>query len=247
MSHLNSHLNKGLLSIAGAAAMLALAPQAAEAGTVVASSGPSASDFPVGTQIGDTQRITLETGDALTVLDDGGTRVLRGPGTFIPARQSGQTRNRAFAALTTQRSAARARTGAVRNTQTGQEVRNPNLWYVNIAASGTMCLNHSSTIRFWRADTVGAAVYSIAPAGEPEQAVRIEFPEREMLATWEVDGGLREGETYSIAMAPKDMASQVEFVFLDDVPDNPEDLAQTLIANGCSGQLEQLTSAMMEG
>lgn len=240
-----SAAGKTLLSITFAAALVALVPTVAEAGTVVASSGPTAGEYPVGTQIGNTQRITLREGDALTVLDNGGTRVLRGPGTFMLARQSGEARNRAFAALTTQRAAARARTGAVRNTQTGQEVRNPSLWYVNIDASGTMCLADPSSVRLWRAETSAESVYSVVPAGEPGEAVQITFPEMEMLAAWNPAMELREGETYTIAMAPKDEAVQISFVFLDDVPADPEALAQTLIANGCMGQLEQLSTAML--
>lgn len=237
---------KSLLSLPLAAALVALAPAIAAAGTVVASSGPSAGTYPVGTQIGDTQSIALREGDSLTVLDNGGTRVLRGPGTFTLSRQSGQTRNRAFAALTTQRAAARARTGAVRNTQTGQEVRNPSLWYVNIDAPGTICLADPASVRLWRAETSAETVYSIVPAGDPGAAVRITFPEMEMLAAWDPSLELQEGETYTIGTAPKDEAVQVNFVFLDELPEDPEALAQVLIENGCMGQLEQLSTAMIE-
>ena len=176
------------------ATALLLVPQAAEAGTVVASSGPSASTYRVGTQIGNTQRITLRQGDSITVLDNGGTRVLRGPGTFILARQGGQTNNRAFTALTTQRSATRARTGAVRGVN-GAEKTNPNLWYVDVAAEGTICVNDPDNIRLWRADTQAQSTYTIASQGAE---TTITFPAGEMLAAWDIYNLPEPETTYSI-------------------------------------------------
>lgn len=239
-----SLLGKGLAGLVGAAAMLALVPQSAQAGTVVAASGPSAASYPVGTQIGDTQRISLRAGDSLTVLDNGGTRVLRGPGTFILARQGGSSRNRAYAALTTQRSATRARTGAVRNTQSGQEIRNPNLWYVNVAAAGKMCVVDRNAIPLWRADTTMETVYTITGAGDPAE---VTFPEKEMLASFTSEEGLADGATLTIAAPELETPTRVSFVFLEEVPADAEATAQALIENGCMGQLEQLSTAMAEG
>jgi len=240
-----SLLSKGLTGFVGAATALLLVPQAAEAGTVVASSGPSASTYRVGTQIGNTQRITLRQGDSITVLDNGGTRVLRGPGTFILARQGGQTNNRAFTALTTQRSATRARTGAVRNTQSGQEIRNPNLWYVNVAAAGKVCLSDRNLVRLWRADTSTDAFYTISSTTTGNTSVN--FPEKEMLAEWNSEAGLADNTTFSISGPGLDEATRVTLVFLEEVPEDAESVAQALIANECHGQLEQLSAAMAEG
>lgn len=237
--------NKALAGLAAGLAFMTLTPLPALAGTVVAVSGPSAGTYPVGTQIGDTQRITLRDGDTLTVLDDGGTRVLRGPGTFMLARAGGQSRNRAFAALTTSRSSTRARTGAVRSA--AAEVKNPSLWYVDVKTTGPVCLSSRDQIRFWRGDTQAEAVYSVVPAGHPDEAARITFPESEMLADWDAAVTLREGVPYTIGAAPQDEATQVSFVFIEDAPEDPEGLAQSLIANGCFAQLEQLSAAMREG
>lgn len=239
-----SLVNRTFLGLAGAAAVLSLAV-AAEAGTVVSVSGPSAGTYPVGTQIADTQRITLRQGDTLTVLDNGGTRVLSGPGTFILARQGGQARNSAISALTTQRSANRARTGAVRTGEAGP-VTNPSLWYVDVAQSGTICLSNPSAVRLWRGDTAEETVYSVVPAGSPDEAVGVTFRESEMLALWDAALQLHEGETYTIGKAPDDEAAQVSFVFLEEVPEDVEQLALTLIENGCTVQLEQLSEAGAE-
>ncbi len=235
--------SKLALALVAGAATLAMASQAAEAGTVVASSGPSAGNYPVGAQVGDTQRITLQQGDSVTVLDEGRTRVLRGPGTFLLAQRSASSGNTAVAALTSRRAGSRARTGAVRGVEGTTPVTNPNLWYVDVDTSGMICLSNVDRVNMWRADTAEEAVYSIVPAGAPNAAVNVTFEANEMLARWDSALQLREGETYTIGKAPDDEAAQVTFKFLDDVPEGPEAIAQALISNGCSLQLEQLVAA----
>ena len=126
-------------SIAVALCALAL-PGMAAAGIVVASSGPSARQYPVGKKIDDGAAITLQTGDSVTVLDQRGTRVLRGPGTMALGKGASPATSSVFAALTRQRSTARVRTGAVRNGPGSGPVRSPNLWYVDLAASGPVCV-----------------------------------------------------------------------------------------------------------
>ncbi|WP_271079414.1 hypothetical protein [Aurantiacibacter sp. MUD61] len=234
--------NKTLLAIAGAAAALMLVPEAAHAGTVVASSGPSSEQYPVGTQIGDTQRITLRNGDVLTVLDGGRTRTFRGPGTFVLARRGARSDNRTLAALTTRRSSDRARTGAVRGD--GENVTNPNLWYVDISQSGTICLANPDPLQLWRADTSEAATYSVSRAGSEGEAIAVTFPEREMLGIWDGAVQLREGETYVISGGTT--PTEVNFVFLQDIPEDGEELALTLLANNCTVQLDQMARALAE-
>ena len=227
-----------------ALAALAFAPQIAVAGTVVAVSGPSASQYPVGTRISDTQRVTLRQGDSVTVLHEGRTRTLRGPGTFVLAQRAPQGRNRALAALTTRRSANRARTGAVRGD--GEDVTNPSLWYVDVAKSGTICLANADPLRLWRAQTENAAVYTFSREGAADEPVQLTFPEREMLAQWESAVQLREGENYSISTGGSQALAQVRFVFLQEIPEDAEDLALALIENGCTVQLEQMSQALAD-
>lgn len=237
-----SIFHKSIVGVAGAIAALALVPQPAEAGTVVAASGPSASRYPVGTQITDTQRITLQTGDSITVLAEGRTRVLRGPGTFVLAQRSGRTDNSALASLTTRRAAGQARVASSRGD--GTPVRNPNLWYVDVAQNGTICLANADPVQLWRGDTDAAASYAMARRGAPDDAVTITFAQREMLGVWGGALQLREGETYRIAPRGSAAAVEVRFVFLREVPADGEALALALIENGCNVQLEQLAVAL---
>lgn len=227
---------KLLATAAGLVAIGALAAPAL-AGTVIASSGPSAAQYRVGAQIANTQRIVLRANDSLTVLDDGGTRVLRGPGTFVLARRGAQTSNNAFVSLTEQRTAGRARIASVRGP--GDPLpTNPNLWYVDVAQSGTICLADPSRIRLWRADTAAEASYTITAPGA--DALSVAFPAGEGVASWSASNAPSEGVNYMIGDA------QVTFRFLATVPEGAEALAQTLIEHGCTVQLQQLVSATLE-
>src|SRR6187402_3248283 len=101
-----------LAAVALGAAACALVPAAAWAGVVVSASGPSATSYPVGKSIGNSERIVLRAGDTLTVLDGNGTRVLRGAGTFSLDQQAGPSKRTTFAALTQRRTASGVTTGA---------------------------------------------------------------------------------------------------------------------------------------
>ncbi len=237
---------KGILTgLALSVASLSITAQTAEAGVIVSSSGPSASDYPVGREIDANDRITLQDGDTVTVLDNGGTRVFRGAGTFMLSEQSGASRNRAFAALTTQRSARRARTGAVRSAGS-TEVSNPNLWYVDVTRAGTICLTSTESVRLWRADTQAESTYAITSADSDAESA-VTFPAGEMLAAWDLYNPPEAGVTYRIGHGAGSTAVEVRFVVLEEVPETPEGLAGALIANGCNVQLEQMSNAMMEG
>lgn len=231
------------LAAAGLAVAVLAAPVVAQAGVVVSSSGPSASQYPVGRQIGTNDRIVLRDGDTLTVLQNGGTRVFRGAGTYVLAQASVTSTNAGFQRLTTQRAASRARTGAVRSAGDVGPPSNPSLWYVDIAAAGTLCLPDPENVRLWRADTQADSSYAITAEGLSEGPVNATFRAGESLAIWDINNPPMAGHTYRIGHGSGATAVDVRFVFLDGVPATPEELAGTLIANGCTVQLAQLASA----
>ncbi|MEP3421805.1 MAG: hypothetical protein ABJN35_08740 [Erythrobacter sp.] len=220
-------------------------PAMASAGVVVKSSGPSSSDYPVGRQVEDSSSITLRAGDKITVLTDGGTRVLQGPGTFRVGQGATRTRSQ-FSNLTRRRNSSRARTGAVRGgaTSTG----NPNLWYVNIAAAGPVCLYDLETVRLWRPATEGPQTYQITDQ-TTQTTLDVNFVETEVLRALDPDGlSLSEGTTYTVtAPAGEDgeqATTELTFVQLTDEGLAPDALAQTLIENGCMTQLTQLADKL---
>ena len=231
------------VAAASLAAAAVVAPAVAMAGVVVSSSGPSASQYPVGRQIGTNERIVLRDGDTLTVLQNGGTRVFRGAGTYVLSQASATSANAGFQRLTTQRAAGRARTGAVRGAGEVGPPTKPSLWYVDVATAGTLCLPDPDNVRLWRADTQADSTYAITAEGLAEGPVDASFRAGESLASWDINHPPVAGHTYRIGHGSGANAVDVRFVFLDAVPATAEELAGALIANGCTVQLAQLASA----
>lgn len=232
------------MTLAGALA-LGSAPVVALAGTVVASSGPSAKQYPVGKKMKDTDRITLKAGDMVTILDTKGTRVLKGAGTYTVGVR-GATKRSAFSALTRQRSSSRVRTGAVRAgvpVATGAP-RNPNIWYVDVSEGGKMCLSDLSSVILWRPDNSGSASYHVANTGS-EAHLSVEFSEGEAMRTLDTNRlPITEDATYRIT-GPGGAPTEIQFISLAESGADAEELAATLIAKGCDNQLSLLAETLM--
>jgi hypothetical protein len=237
---------KTLLTASALAGAALAVTTAAQAGVVVKSSGPSAAQYPVGKKLDDADTVVLKDGDTLTVLTDGGTRILRGPGTQrVGAR--GVSKRAAFAMLTQQRSATRVRTGAVRGVVGGDTApMNPSLWNVDVSKAGKMCLTDSATIKFWRPDFTGERTWVLGSAVS-DFHVHVKFDDGDSTASLSAeDLPLAENQTYHLSGPDGGPAQTIEFVVLDTVPDNPEDLAMTLMQNGCQNQLDLLSETMAD-
>lgn len=230
--------------IAAAACAVALATSgAALASIVVASNGPSAAQFPAGKKLDDSQNVTLKAGDSITILDERGTRVLRGAGTFKIGDAAGQNRSSTFAALTRQRGSQRVRTGAVRRPGADEKLMSPNLWFVDLSQSGTHCVVAGTPVSVWRADTTKAASYLVTSTSGA--ASTLSFEAESMVASW--DAGktpIAGGASYTITAQSGEPVASVSFVELPSQPANPEDTAEALIAKGCTGQLELLSASL---
>lgn len=233
------------LALVGA---LVAVPGAASAGVVVKSSGPSAGDYPVGRQVADTATIALRAGDKITVLTDSGTKVMQGPGSFRVGE--GVTRTRArFSNLTRRNASTRSRTGAVRGTGEGAP-RRPNLWLVDITASGTTCLYDFDRVRLWRPSASEAQTYTFTDQAT-NMALDVNFVGTEAMRALDPEGlKLTDGSSYTI-WGPKtaEEASQeagampsisVKFVSMPDDIRQPDLLAQALAERGCMTQLSLL-------
>lgn len=227
------------LALAGAALAL---PMAATAGVVVKSTGPSSTKYPVGTKLDDSASITLKPGDVVTVLTAEGTRVIKGGGTFRVGDRP-QVASDRFASLTRKRAATRVRTGAVRAPD-DDTVTNPSLWYVDVTRSGTICLYDLATVRLWRPGTEGTATYLI---GKPTAALplaEVTFDETVTVAALDPSRvSVADGESFVIS-APNGSTSIINFVLLAEDFEQPDALAEALIAKGCTVQLETLASSL---
>lgn len=250
------------LALAGAAA--AFIPATASAGVVVKSSGPSSSTYPVGRQVADTATVTLKAGDRITVLTDNGTRVMQGPGTFRVGEGATRTQAR-FSSLTRRSNARRARTGAVRGAE-NTVVRSPNLWYVNLAAAGNVCLYDLETVRLWRPVSEEAQTFTFMDQAS-QATLDVNFVDSEAVRSLDTETlPLSNGASYAITSMLTPSVSEepagadeseaaaempatptsitVTFVALSEVPEAQDALAQTLFANGCTTQLALLADTL---
>jgi hypothetical protein len=165
--------------------------------------------------------------------------VLRGAGTYSLDQQSGPSRRSTFAVLTEQRAASQVRTGATRGENTG--LAPTNIWYVDISRPGRNCLVNAEQVRLWRGSAEGDGSYTVrAPSGTGQT---VEFADGSVLARWDsVALPVTEGTDYAVT---GDSRGTLSFVVLDTVGAEPDDLAAQFIENGCTRQLEILSSAMM--
>lgn len=231
---------KGISLAASAAALAIAAPLAA--GVVVKSSGPSADQYPVGTKVKDTDRIVLDAGDQITILNSSGTRELRGPGTFRAGARGGTTRA-TFANLTRQGARARVRPGATR-AGSSDDVRSPNLWYVDVGKSGTVCVPDLETVYLWRPDTETEQTYIMRPSTS-DYHHHVTFGEGSTVRRVNNDRlPLEEGVEYLISGPGEAAATTVSFTVIDASSQDAESMADTLINNGCSLQLDLLSQAL---
>ncbi|WP_271438162.1 hypothetical protein [Pontixanthobacter luteolus] len=212
----------------------------ANAGVVIKSSGPSASAYPVGKKLPDSSTVTLREGDTITIMADGGTRVIRGPGTHRVAAR-GSSKRSTFAALTRQRSKARVRTGATR----APSMSRPNIWMVDVSRSGTMCVPDFGSVQIWRPGFDQGATYVLANSSSAAH-VHVSFEPKQMVADWDnARMPLADGASYQITGPGGGDPATVTFAEMGEMPQSPEALAELLLEKGCSGQLDLLADTMM--
>lgn len=199
----------------------------------------SAGEYPVGSKVDDADTITLESGDTVTVLTKKGTRTMKGPGTFMVGAQPKSNRAR-FANLTRTRAASRTATGAVRSAamETDERPLSPNLYYVDVAKSGTMCLVSLDQVRLWRPFNEGIETYTVTDTASGT-AVDVTFDDGESVAP--LDPALlavAEGARYTVSGPEGSEASTVSFASLGQDYSAADELATALVDKGCMGQLE---------
>lgn len=209
----------------------------AVAGTIVVrATGPSAAMYKPGTAI-TASSITLKPGDTVVLLDAKGTRTLSGVGPHSIAGGSAAVAPSALGALIRSSGARQVRTGAVRGTGLGA-AKAPNLWYVDASRGGTVCVAETGTTNVWRPDMTAPAAYSIWAGAKN---VPLNFTAGQSVAAWPAELPLTAGARYKIA-APT--GAPVEIVVQPvAMGDSADTVGATLIAKGCTRQLDQLVEA----
>ncbi|WP_109356427.1 hypothetical protein [Sphingorhabdus sp. EL138] len=236
----------------GAILLVGVSGAAVAQNMVVRSTGPSAKSYPAGKKLANGTKVTLKDLDRVTILGKGGTRVLKGPGTFSlgnRARTQSSSSTR-LASFINNRGSSRARTGAVRSAGVGVTSvapKNPNLWFLDVTKGGKFCVADAEALVLWRPDYTGSATASIV---EPANGTVTEVAWRKgnPLKRWpRAKAPLENGASYRLIGSNVDKSVEVNFVMLNEAPQNLDDAAAALIANGCQSQLDLLVETLDDG
>ena len=236
----------------GAVLLVGVSGAAVAQNMVVRSTGPSAGSYPAGKKLDANAKLTLKSQDMVTVLGKGGTRVFKGPGTYslnstASAQTSSSTR---LASFISNRGSSRARTGAVRSAGVGvadAEPQNPNLWFLDVTKGGKFCVADANALVLWRPDYTGSATASVV---EPVNGTVTEVAWRKgnPLKSWPLESApLKDGAKYRLIGSKVEKSVEVNFVMLDEAPQNLDEAAAALIANGCQSQLDLLVETLQVG
>ena len=222
---------KRIMLWAAAGLVGAAAPAFAGTVVIVRSVGPSAKSFPPGKTLPDTSSISLQSGDAITLLGPSSSRTLRGPGKFTPGA-SGKASLAAAAGR-------RTRFGAMR---TGEVAKNPSLWDLDVTQSGRMCVAGSSAVKLWRPEAAEAADVSVSGGGRSGKA---KFAAGERTVAWPAAVPVGDGE-YQVSLAGAAEASTMTLVTVSTPPADIQGAAQLLIEKDCQNQLDLLVANTAE-
>jgi hypothetical protein len=236
MFSINGRLRGSVIALACA---LGFAGTAAAQTIVISASGPSARSYPAGKMLAPGSRIVLAAGDTLTLLDNRGTRTLHGP-VKASAEATATTANPSFAALVATQNRRRARTGAIRGASVPP--RPSNLWYIDVASEGTVCLPGSSPVELWRPDMEQAASLTVTQESGPSGTVS--FGIGQNAAAWPANVPIAEGRSYVLSGADLARPMHVRFALLPAQPGDPASTYAALATKGCAAQKELLIGAL---
>lgn len=215
---------------------------------VVRSAGPSAAQYPAGKKLPANTKVVLKASDKVTVLDKAGTRVLSGPGTFTldGTVKRDQTQSTQIASLlSTGGPATRSRTGAVRGAPAKvapASPRSPSLWFIDADYAGKFCVAEPARLMFWRAK-VGAEMNTkiVSATGASSDIVWKANAANRLWPLAEVP--VVSGTSYTLT-GSDGKARKIDLIVLPSVPTEVDELAGTLIENGCESQLGLLVETM---
>jgi len=224
----------------GLAACLMLLPAIGQADVlVVRAVGPSAGAYPPGRSLPDAAKLSLRAGDQITLLDNRGTRALKGPGVFAAAGGATAQGGTALAALVGQRSERRARIGAVRNVSSDAAPganRRPNIFVVDLGQSGATCLADPKSVTLWRSDTNAVGATTITGAGGA--SAKLNWGRGQAIQSWPTALPVTDGASYQL-VGPI-ATTTVRLKLLKAQPAGLQDMASMLIAADCKAQLDAL-------
>ena len=227
------------LTLAGTA--LALPSVAMADALVVRTSGPSAATYPVGRRLPPSERIVLRAGDRVTIVGEGPSRTLSGPGNF-PVRAASASNSGSANTLSRYLNASSAsigRTGAVRARPPAPYARN--LWTIDATGGGPRCIVSTDNVMLSRGDMQGAGTLTIATGEATAHNAQLTFTDAQHFQAWPKETlPIQAGTQYRVTSGDAANPNVISFIVLPEAPQNPEAAADALAANGCMAQLADL-------
>lgn len=219
---------------------------AAFAGTmVVRSTGPSAGAYPAGKQLASDGKIVLKAGDVVTVLDAGGTRVLKGPGAVAVAG-SKVASGSGFAQLIANTGARQARTGATRSAVGGGAPRSPNVWYVDASRGGNQCLVDPAGVALWRPNNTAQGVVTVTRLADGK-SVGVDFRAGQSVRPWPLaELPIAEGAQFKLDGAGAKAPVTVKATMVSLANPELDGVAAALLPKGCANQLDVLVEGSVQ-
>ena len=226
------------LAVLACLLVLLAAPEVADARTLILrSSGPSASQLRPGKLLAEPVELQLVDGDRLTILDELGTRELRGPATIserAPRRSAAAERITWDRVLEGWR---RERAAGVRGIDDAPPLSPPqtsqsDLWLIDAMVGGHWCTLNLGDVALWRGDASKAVEVTIR--GRDQRAA----------ATWHKgDGELKWPSTFllndevSFSLQLNRSSPKTFFVHQVEAGESIEALANQFVENRCYQQL----------
>lgn len=222
---------------------------------VVRSTGPSAAKYPIGKKFKPGERVTLVAGDRLVLMEKGTTRTLAKPGT-VPATgpvQISQNMSTTVTRMISKGGTGRSRGGFTRGPGdapaiAAADMRAPNMWLLDYRQGGTFCVADPATLLLWRPDMAADTLLKIeAGKGATTSADTVALVAGANYRKWPTDTlPVRYDVDYQMSGAGLAKPVAVRFKAIEAMPESADEAVGTLMAKGCSGQLDRLVDAMAD-
>ena len=232
-SRLRSHL--GVAVACGLA--LSFASAAPARSVIVRSTGPSADQLQPGRVLPDPLVLRLLAGDMVTVLDEQGTRELRGPATINETSKPAALPSAKVNWKSVLGARLRARAAGTRGKDEAPPLvpvptAQQNLWLIDPRVAGTWCVTDLTVLGFWRADPKNSDALTLRADA---QSATVEWLAGQPTIAWPDAVVPRNGARYTLALAdgnPRTLALETV-----SQSTNLESLADQLADHGCYHQL----------
>lgn len=215
---------------------------------VIKYEGPASQTYKPGKRLSSTSKISLKSGEILTILDERGTRVLRGPGTFSASSSASAANvsNTSLATLVRTSTVRRARTGAVRGDAAPvRAALSPNLWYLEYGKGGRYCVADFQNLRLWRPDASDSKTLTAIDKSTGKTA-SVKLGKGVNSANWPSEIDPADGGNYALS-GPDKSENVINLIKIDVTGNERIDvLAAKLIEQGCTAQSELLAATFAQ-